>query len=241
MAGLRLPHRHRTLSSVYEKFAGVSITIIMSSYPIPAQQTRAEITVINSRFISTLAPVFSVDDARSFIAHIRAEFSDASHNVPAYIIGYGASTITHCHDDGEPAGTSGRPALAILSGSGLGDAAVVVTRYFGGTKLGTGGLVRAYSDAVRAVLAILPRAEKVVTHTVKFTISYPLFERLRSLVQTYHGQIMDEAFTDEVTITARFAVSRLNDFQEALRQATHGLSQAEIIETGPAIVPQGTF
>ena len=130
----------------------------MDRYLIPAQETRIEIIVVNSRFIATAAPVFSVDEAKAFIAKVREEFADASHNVPTYLIGHGASVIAHCSDDGEPSGTAGRPALAVLRGSGLGDVAVVVTRYFGGTKLGTGGLVRAYGDAVREVLAVLETA-----------------------------------------------------------------------------------
>ena len=106
------------------------------------------------------------------MARIKQEFADASHNVPAFVVGYGNAVTAHCNDDGEPSGTAGRPMLAVLQGSGLGDAAVVVTRYFGGTKLGTGGLVRAYGDAVRAVLEIAPRAEKVPTHTVMFGLPY---------------------------------------------------------------------
>ncbi|MFN2242462.1 MAG: IMPACT family protein, partial [Anaerolineae bacterium] len=116
----------------------------MDRYPIPARETRTEIQVLNSRFIATAAPVFSVEEAKAFVTRIRDEFADATHNVPAYLVGYGASVVAHCTDDGEPSGTAGRPALAVLRGSGLGDVAVVVTRYFGGTKLGTGGLVRAY-------------------------------------------------------------------------------------------------
>lgn len=113
---------------------------------IPAAETRVELVVVNSRFIATAAPAFSVEAARAFVGRVRGEFADASHNVPAYLIGHGAATIAHCHDDGEPAGTAGRPVLAVVQGSGLGDIAVVVTRYFGGTKLGTGRLVRAYGD-----------------------------------------------------------------------------------------------
>ena len=131
---------------------------------IPAEETQAELFVLNSRFIATAGPVFSVEEAKRFVARLRQRYADASHNVPAYIVGHGETVTSHCNDDGEPSGTAGRPALAVLRGSGLGDAAVVITRYFGGTKLGTGGLVRAYSDAVRAVLAILPRAIKVPTH-----------------------------------------------------------------------------
>jgi uncharacterized YigZ family protein len=213
----------------------------MKRYPIPGRKTRAEIEVLNSRFIATIAPVFSVEQAREFIAEIKAEFSDATHNVPAYVIGHGSSVTAHCHDDGEPSGTAGRPALAVLSGSGLGDAVVVVTRYFGGTKLGTGGLVRAYGDAVRAVLQAVPRAEKVPVHTVMVALPYPAFERVRLLVDTHGGQILDESFTTDVTVTARFAVEQFPAFEQALQELSRGAWGAEIIETGEAIVPSGSF
>ena len=214
----------------------------MKRYPIPAQEARAEITVINSRFIASAAPAFSVEEAREFIARIRAEFPDASHNVPAFLIGYGASVTAHCTDDGEPAGTAGRPALAVLQGSGLGDVVVVVTRYFGGTKLGTGGLVHAYGEAVKALLAVLPRAEKIPTHTVMLACDYSYFERVRLLVQEHHGQILDEEFGADVTLTARFAVWSVEPFQNALRELSRGTLQAEIIETNPeTIMPTGSF
>ncbi len=94
-------------------------------YLVPAREARTELKVVNSRFIASAAPAFSVEEAKVFIARVRKEFSDASHNVPAYIIGHGSSTISHCNDDGEPSGTAGRPALAVLQGSGLGDIVVV--------------------------------------------------------------------------------------------------------------------
>jgi len=203
---------------------------------IPAQETRCEIKIVNSRFIATLAPVFSVDEAKAFITQIKAEFADASHNVPAYLVGHGNSVVAHCNDDGEPAGTAGQPALAVLRGSGLGDVAVVVTRYFGGTKLGTGGLVRAYGDAVREVLAITPRAVKVATHTVLVGTPYPLFERVRRLVEAHHGQILDEEFGADVVLTARFIVGHLPPFQAALGELSNGTLQAEIVETDPTSI-----
>jgi uncharacterized YigZ family protein len=208
----------------------------MSRYPIPARETRTEILVLNSRFIATAAPVFSVDEAKDFVAHIRAEFSDASHNVPAYLVGHGASVTAHCHDDGEPSGTAGRPALAVLQGSGLGDVAVVVTRYFGGTKLGTGGLVRAYSDAVRAVLEKLPRAEKVPTHTVLVVSPYPFFERVRLAVEAHHGEVLDEEFTADVTVTARFPVEQVDTFQAALQEMSNGTLEAIVVQTDKATI-----
>jgi uncharacterized YigZ family protein len=198
---------------------------------VPATEKRTEITVVNSRFITTLAPVFSVEEAREFIRRVRDEFRDASHNVPAFIIGHGASTIEHCHDDGEPSGTAGRPALAVLRGSGLGDVVAVVTRYFGGTKLGKGGLVRAYGDAVRDALDQMPLAEKISTHTVMLVTPYHLFEQVRRLVESHRGQILEQEFTTEVTIAVRFAVPDFPGFQENLRELSHGTLQGEIIET----------
>lgn len=212
----------------------------MKRYPIPAQEVRIEIVVVNSRFIASAAPVFSVEAAKAFIARIKAEFSDASHNVPAYLIGHDATVTAHCHDDGEPSGTAGRPALAVLRGSGLGDVVVVVTRYFGGTKLGTGGLVRAYSDAVRAVLEELPRAEKVPTHTALVATPYPFFERVRLAVAAHGGAILDEEFAADVTITARFAVEHLDGFQAALQEMSNGRLEAIIVATDEAtIMPIG--
>ena len=210
----------------------------MNPYPVPATETRRELTISNSRFISSLAPVFSVDEAKAFILRIKAEFPDASHNVPLYIIGHGASEIAHCSDAGEPSGTAGRPALAVLRGSGLGDIAVVVTRYFGGTKLGTGGLVRAYSEAVRLVVDAVPRAEKVLTHTLMLVFPYTYLERVRLLVVAQDGKVLDEDFAADVTLTARLRVEKLPDFQASLSELTNGKVQAEIIETKDVLSPQ---
>lgn len=210
----------------------------MQRYPVPAREVRTEIQVLNSRFIASAGPAFSVEEARDFVARIKAEFPDASHNVPAYLIGHGASVIAHCNDDGEPAGTAGRPALAVLTGSGLGDVVVVVTRFFGGTKLGTGGLVRAYGDAVRAVLENLPRAEKVPTHTVLVATPYSLFERVRLAVEAHHGQLLDEEFAVDVTLTALFPVEHLPAFQAALQEMSSGTLEAEIVASNDvAIMP----
>ena len=131
------------------------------TYLLPAEEIRRKLAISNSRFIATLAPVSSVDEAKTFVARIRKEFADASHNVPAYIIGGGNSITEYCSDDGEPSGTAGRPVLAVLRGSGLGDVAVVVTRYFGGTLLGKGGLVKAYTEATQLVVQAVPRARRI--------------------------------------------------------------------------------
>lgn len=209
----------------------------MKRYPVPAHEVRRELEVLKSRFIATLAPVFSVDEAKAFVARVKTEFPDATHHVPVYLVGYGDSEIAHCSDAGEPAGTAGRPALAVLRGSGLGDVAVVVTRYFGGTKLGTGGLVRAYGDAVREVVDCVPRAEKILCHTVMAAFPYTYLERIRLLVGAHQGQVLDEDFAADVTLTARFAVDHLPAFQTALRELSSGSLQAELIDTGEILFP----
>jgi len=189
---------------------------------VPAREMRIETRVVNSLFVATAGPVFSVDEARAFVDRIRDEFSDASHNVPAYLIGHGASTVAHCSDDGEPSGTAGPPALAVLRGSGLGDAVVVVTRYFGGTKLGTGGLVRAYSDAVRHVLSVLPRAIKVPTYTISVETPYRLYERVLRLTRAHHGQLLDQTLAGQVTFIIRLPQDRLPSMQSALGELSRG-------------------
>lgn len=198
---------------------------------IPAREIYTEIKVSNSRFISFAAPVFSVEEAKSYITHTKKTFPDATHHVPAYLIGHGASVIAHCNDDGEPSGTAGRPILAVLQGSGLGDIVVLVVRYFGGTKLGTGGLARAYGDAAKAVLDILPRAIKIATHTVAMAFAYSWFERIRSLIHHHQGHILTEDFGADILLTVQFAVSSFSGFCEALRNLTHGSVGAEILET----------
>jgi uncharacterized YigZ family protein len=214
----------------------------MKRYPVPAEETRSELRVVNSRFIATIAPASSAEEAREFIARINNEFDDASHNVPAFVIGYGPSVTAHCNDDGEPSGTAGRPALAVLQGSGLGDGVVVVTRYFGGTKLGRGGLVRAYGDAVRQVLKVVPIAEKVPTHLVMLVVPYSHLERVRLLVADQHGRIIEEDFATDITITCQFTTDRFSPFQLALTEMSHGTLQAEIIETNEAtIMPLDAF
>jgi len=203
----------------------------MSHFAIPAKRNRVEIEILKSRFIASIAPVFSVDEARAFIQEIKKEFNDASHNVPAFLIGHGASVIAHSSDDGEPSGTAGRPALIVLQGSGLGDVVVVVTRYFGGTKLGTGGLVRAYTDAVKEVLNDLPLAEKVATYLVMVVIPYTLFDQTRLLAQKYQGVIQDEDFGAYVTMTIQFRQEKLELFNLDLNELSHGQIRAEIIES----------
>ena len=192
--------------------------------------------MVNSRFIATLAPVFSTEEARAFIARIKKEFADASHNVPAYIIGGGNTVTEFCSDDGEPSGTSGKPALAVLRGSGLGDVAVVVTRYFGGTLLGTGGLVKAYTESTQLVVNAVERGRRVPVHVSMLAIPYNLLERVRLMVGRNSGEVLGEDFAGDITMTLQFPVESFESFQKELQELSAGTLKAEVIETKETII-----
>lgn len=205
------------------------------TYLIPLNEIRREQVVVNSRFIATLAPVFGVEEAREFISRIKKEFVDASHNVPAYILG-GRNTVTeYFSDDGEPSGTAGKPALAVLRGSGLGDVAVVVTRYFGGTLLGTGGLVKAYTESTQMVVNAVERGRRVSVQVAMVAIPYNLLERVRLLVTRQRGEVLDEEFAGDITMTMQFPVDSFDAFQTELRELSAGKFRAEVIEAKEAI------
>ena len=194
----------------------------MKGYPIPAQETRAETLVVNSRFICSVAEARSTDEAMAFIRRIKAEYHDASSHAYAFHVGFGASVTDGCNDGGEPSGTAGRPMLAVLQGSGLGDVAAVVSRWFGGTKLGTGGLVRAFSGALKAALEVLPRTERVERKTFLLDVPYPLYERVKLLTAAHHGALASEEFGASVLLTLVFAVDDVEPFQAALRELSAG-------------------
>ena len=132
----------------------------MSAYLIPTETATIELMVKNSRFTAVAGRTNSVEEAKAFIRSIRNDMPGATHYVYAFKIGFGSSVTEGMSDDGEPSGTSGPPVLAVLRGSGIGDITIVVVRFFGGTKLGTGGLVSAYSAAAKMVLEQLKTEEK---------------------------------------------------------------------------------
>lgn len=205
-------------------------------YSVPLTEIRREFSVSNSRFISTLAPAFSIDEARAFMSRIKHEFADATHNVPVYIIGGGNTVTEYFSDDGEPVGTSGRPALAVLRGSGLGDVALVITRYFGGTLLGTGGLVKAYTEAAQLVVNAVGRGQRVPVHVVMIAIPYNLLERMRLVIPRHQGQMLGEDFGADITLTVNLPVDAFAAFQTDLRELSAGKIQAEVIETKEMIM-----
>lgn len=207
------------------------------TYSVPLTEIRRELMVSNSRFISTLAPAFSIDEARAFMARIKHEFADASHNVPVYIIGGGNTVTEYFSDDGEPSGTSGKPALAVMRGSGLGDAVLVITRYFGGTLLGTGGLVKAYTESAQLAVNAVGRGQRVPVHIAMIALPYNLLERLRLVVTRQRGEVLGEDFAADITMTVRLPVDSFESFQNDLRELSAGKLQAEVIETKEMIVP----
>ena len=187
-------------------------------YVIPAETIRAELVIHRSRFIATIGAAESVETAREFIARIRAEMPDATHHVYAFRVGFGSSVQEGLSDDGEPAGTSGKPAMAVLRGADIGDVVLVVTRFFGGIKLGTGGLVRAYSSAAKAALDLLPLTEKIETTEFALTIPYARYDQLKRLAAKHHASILSEEFTTAVTLTLRIPTDALDAFSGYLAE-----------------------
>jgi uncharacterized YigZ family protein len=202
----------------------------MNGYRIPRYTARIEYVVSNSRFIGTIGRADTVDDARAFIQAVRDEMPDASHHVYAFIIGYGASVIEGMSDDGEPSGTSGPPTLAVLRGADVGDVVVVITRYFGGTKLGTGGLVRAYSQTTREAIASLETELKINRITAGVEVPYALYERVKLLFEEYEITVTDEDFAADVAIMLEIPEHHLDPFRDALQELSAGQVEPTIFE-----------
>jgi uncharacterized YigZ family protein len=201
------------------------------TYYLPAGEESTEIIIKNSHFISYCAPAPSVEEAREYINKIKKLHPAAAHHVPAFIIGQGPSTTSHCSDNGEPSGTAGKPTLVVLEGSGLGDVVLVTVRYFGGTKLGTGGLVKAYTESAQEVLGKVKRAIKIPTHTVLLEIPYSLLEQVRRIIPVHKGIIDSEDFTENVMLTCTFPVSAYDDFVNAITELSSGKIEPIIAET----------
>jgi len=171
------------------------------SYNVIKENGSSEIVVTKSRFIGNLVSISSASEAEEFINTVRKKYNDARHNCWAYIVMEGGQIINKCSDDGEPSGTAGRPILSIMEGAGLVNAVCTVTRYFGGVLLGTGGLVRAYSDAASGALEnanVSPIRRGVY---ITFVCDYPDEGGIRRLLESEDYAITDSGYTDKVTIT----------------------------------------
>lgn len=187
------------------------------------QELNSELTEKRSRFIAHLTRVSREDEANEFIERVRARHHDARHHVPAWLLADGKE---RCSDDGEPRGTSGMPVLEVLRGSGLADICCVVTRYFGGTLLGPGGLVRAYSDVTHRAVELAYQKHMLVEMTlvtpVTCVIPYAAYGRVERLVQDYAGKIHESIFMEDVQLTCVFHTGDEHGFVEAMRELASG-------------------
>lgn len=199
-------------------------------YRVPVGTHRTEMMVANSRFITTIGRIESAEEARQFLADIKGEMPDATHHVYAFRAGFGNSVTEGMSDDGEPTGTAGPPVLAVLRGSNIGDIILIVTRYFGGTKLGTGGLVRAYTEASRTGLETLATEEKIEKSVVGIESPYNLYKPIVRLIDQHHGVVEDETFAAEVTLVVTFPTINLPAFTDDLREISAGQVEPVLLE-----------
>lgn len=194
----------------------------LPSYQVPAKECRIEQEVKRSKFLSFAAPAVSRKEAEDFIRTLRQQHPHANHVCWAYIVGAPNTTIRSMSDDGEPNGTAGMPMLKVLEYSGYGDIVVVVVRYFGGTKLGTGGLQRAYSDAVSQVLKDLVIKLKVARTPVILTFDYTHDGNISRLLTRYDVQDIEPDYAQQVTLSIAIATSELSTFKAELINITAG-------------------
>lgn len=205
----------------------------MSDYIIPAGYGEAEHIDKKSRFIGQVQHVESVSEAMAFVDAVRKKYADATHNVWAYVLADGQMRWS---DDGEPGGTSGQPTLNVFRSANVCDVACVVTRYFGGTLLGSGGLVRAYSKAASMALEAAGRARMAEWRGVSVECTYAQYERIRRLLEAAGAADIEGGFGEFVTITALLPEGTAEPFGERLTDTTAG--QARFTLLGSVFRPQ---
>lgn len=196
----------------------------------PAQ---AEMIVKKSRFIATIIPAASPEEAAGFVDETKRRCWDASHNVWAYYLRGGQRRYS---DDGEPQGTAGLPILDVLQKEGIENCAVVVTRYFGGTLLGAPGLARAYAGACKAAIEAADLVTMAQTRRLRVVCGYDFYRRLQSLVLACGGAIMETEFGELVKMTLSVAADRAELFGAKLADASNGTLQAECVWEGWAAI-----
>lgn len=198
-------------------------------YIMLSKGAQAELVEKKSRFIATVRPVATEEEAVAFIDEMKKKYYDARHNCSAFVIG-SKGELTRSSDDGEPSGTAGRPMLEVLTGSGIRNVAVVVTRYFGGVLLGTGGLVRAYSGAVKMVL------EQCETITRRFGVQlmirtdYNGVGKIQYLLGSRNVVIQDSVYAADVEMTVLVPIEEYEKLCKELVEATNGRVGLEEVE-----------
>jgi uncharacterized YigZ family protein len=199
-------------------------------YPIPAERFRNEIEVKHSRFIATIETADTTEAALNFISQLKHEFPDATHNCWAYLIGPPGSTDRiGLSDDGEPHGVAGKPMLTTIQHSGIGDIVVVVTRYFGGTKLGKGGMVKAYTQAVKTALEQLKTTEKIDWMELTVKAGYQLLDPIERLLPELEVELLEKQFAEQIVMKLKFPEENLEQLSTRLTDLSSG--QIEIMRS----------
>ena len=188
---------------------------------IPNGKAMAETKVKNSRFVAEVIPVQSAEEAKAQWKYRKETYDNGGHIVYAFAVGP-QQNICGCSDDGEPSGTAGRPVLAVLKGSGLTNTLITIARYFGGTKLGTGGLVHAYSDAAKAVLEVTESTELVPMDSWDITMPYPLYNTVISKTEPLGLKILNETFSGDVKLTGTIRAERSAELLTLLQGLGNG-------------------
>lgn len=195
-------------------------------YKIVYEGGEGELVEKKSRFIATVRPVKTEEEANQFVEEMRKKYWDARHNCWAFILGE-RQEFKRCSDDGEPSQTAGKPMMDVLTGAGLTDVAVVVTRYFGGTLLGTGGLVRAYSGAVQEGLKNSTVITKYLGVKLSVTTDYNGVGKLQYLFGQKEIPILSAEYTDKVVFAVLVESSRIQEIKKAITEATSATAQME--------------
>ncbi len=184
-----------------------------------------------SRFIANIAPANSEEEAINFIESIKKKYYDARHNCPAFVIGKNKE-LTRCSDDGEPSGTAGKPILEVLLLEGVTNVVAVVTRYFGGTLLGTGGLVRAYTQATKEGLQNAGIATMRYGYEITIGVDYTDVGKVQYLLAGEHIKIVDSRYTDKVEFDVRIPDENKEVLRKELTEATSGRVRIEVTGEG---------
>ena len=200
-----------------------------------AKEFRHEYIVDKSRFITTIYPCTTEEEAQAFIGRINKEFWDATHNCTAYALGP-KQEQQRSSDNGEPSGTAGKPMLEVLKKTGVTNVAVVVTRYFGGIKLGAGGLIRAYSHSVAETLCLAPKELHTTRTQLQATIDYSLYGAVERFVQDQ--KLHYEAnFGEHVTVTILVPPTDVEGIQKELQDMSHGAADCTILDSIEVVLP----
>lgn len=194
---------------------------MIKKYKTVKQRAQIELSEKKSRFIATVMPVKNQEEVDAFINELKKEYWNASHNCYAYQIGE-RDEIQRFSDDGEPQGTAGKPILEVLKGEELRDTAIVVTRYFGGTLLGTGGLVRAYGRSAKEGVLAAGIVQRILMRRYIITIPYTLVGKIQYLIAERGYIIEDEIYTDEVTLHVLVEEDDCEAFEKQITEHTSG-------------------